>query len=494
MDAQDFAFLVRQAVAVILIKRTTTVFSGINSQRKRTVRSFAGVLNHRLHGKNGPRPNIEGHFIQAGTQLDFLAVFMPCAAPKVVPTAGRKADVFGIHHFAGHRSDKQISAKQKITVVTIEFSCLRIFEKNRAHQGDTRPRGFFDGRIEVRHQTIAQLNIFLANGFVLGSVNPGFLIRGVLGSVIAIDGIERAEFEPARQQIGRRGAGEPADVVTDQRHSGDSHAQKHWCAHLQVIPSAAVVSGPGGSIALGAGKGRASENEGALPGLEFPQALVGGASVFHAVNVVCGAMVNAGAIIKAVDGVERHGLVRAEKDGGLIHVVPEAGDAHGDKILVKAAPPIAYTGQSKIREDAVAGPYFADENRAIGIFHKDVVLDAGVVRPVATVWVFLDVQVGDDNGVKTLSAKIGDHLFERGEVLAIDSEGRITPLVINIEVDDVSGNFLFTKSPDNLADAGLRIIAVAALLLAKRPQWRQGCVPGQGGVLFDDFFWLRAGD
>ena len=184
---------------------------------------------------------------------------------------------------------------------------------------------------------------------------------------------------------------------------------------------------------------------------------------------MCGAMVDGSAVIKAVDGVERHGLVRAEKDRRLIHVVPESGDAHGDKILVKAAPPIARAGQSEIREDTVAGPYFADENGPIGVFHEDVVPHAGIVRRVAMVWVFLDVQVGDDNGVKTLSAKIGDHLFERGEVLAIDGEGRIVLLVIDVEVDDVSGNFLFTKSLDNLADAGLGIIAVAALLVAERP-------------------------
>src|SRR5437762_14164263 len=99
------------------------------------------------------------------------------------------------------------------------------------------------------------------------AVNPGFRIRGALGGVIAVDRIERADFEPARQQIGRRRAGEAADVVTDQGHSGDSHAHEHWRAHRQVVPSAAVVAGPGGGIALGAGIGRASENEGALPGL-----------------------------------------------------------------------------------------------------------------------------------------------------------------------------------------------------------------------------------
>src|SRR6266702_4442864 len=141
---------------------------------------------------------------------------------------------------------------------------------------------------------------------------------------------------------------------------------------------------------------------------------------------MCGAMVNGSAVIKAVDGVERHGLVRAEKDRRLIHVVPESGDAHGDKILVKAAPPIARAGQSEIREDTVAGPYFADENGPIGVFHEDVVPNAGIVR-------------------------------------------RVAMLVIDVEVDDVSGNFLFTKSLDNLADAGLGIIAVAALLVAERP-------------------------
>src|SRR2546429_599026 len=97
---------------------------------------------------------------------------------------------------------------------------------------------------------------------------------------------------------------------------------------------------------------------------------------------MCGTMVNGSAVIKAVDAVERHGLVRAEKDRRLIHVVPESGDAHGDKILVKAAPPIARAGQSEIREDTVAGPYFADENGPIGVFHEDVVPHAGIVRRV----------------------------------------------------------------------------------------------------------------
>src|SRR2546430_14541437 len=81
-----------------------------------------------------PRSNIEGHFRQAGTQLDSLARFMPRAAPKVVPTAGRKRNVFRIQHFCSHRSDKQISAKKKIAIVTIEFSCLRVLEKKRSEE------------------------------------------------------------------------------------------------------------------------------------------------------------------------------------------------------------------------------------------------------------------------------------------------------------------------------------------------------------------------
>src|SRR5690242_10362825 len=137
-----------------------------------------------------------------------------------------------------------------------------------------------------------------------------------------------------------------------------------------MVPGAAVVAGPGGGIALCAGIGRARKNEGALSGLQLQQAFVSGAGIFHAIYIVSGAMVDGGAVIKAVDGVERHGLVRAKEDGGFIHVIPEAGGAHGDKIFVEAAPPRARACESEIGENAITGPNGADKNRAVGILDE----------------------------------------------------------------------------------------------------------------------------
>ncbi len=105
--------------------------------------------------------------------------------------------------------------------------------------------------------------------------------------------------------------------------------------------------------------------------------------------------------------------------------------------------------------------------------------------------IFLDVQVGDENRVKTLSAKIGDHLFESGEVLAVDGERGVALLIVDVEIDDVGRDFLVAKGFDNLTRAGLGVIAVAALLITKGPERRQRRTPGQGRVFFDDSFRLR---
>ena len=261
-----------------------------------------------------------------------------------------------------------------------------------------------------------------------------------------------------------------------------------------MIPGAAVVARPGGGITLRPGEGRARKHEGALASLQFQQALVGGAGVFHAENVMSRTMIHGGAVIQAMYGVEGHGFVGAGKDGRLIHVVPEAGGAHGNEILVQTSPPIAHASQSEIGEDAVTRPYFACVNRAVGVLHEHIVLDAGIVGRIPVVRIFLDVQVSDENGVKTLGAKIGNHLFESREVLAVDGERGVALLIVNVEINGVSGDFLVPKRFDNLAGARFRIIAVAALLIAKGPKRRQGRAPSKGRVLFHDFFWLGSGD
>ena len=275
------------------------------------------------------------------------------------------------------------------------------------------------------------------------------------------------------QRVSRSEGGELANPPMSSPASaiaGEAEIQEHRRAHRNVIPGGAVVAGPGGGVALRAGISGACEDERALVALEFAQAFVGGADVFHAENVVDGAMVGRGAVIQAVDGVERHGLVGALEDGRLVHVIPKAGDAHRDEIFVEAAPPIAHAGKREIGEDAVAGPDRADENGAVGILDEDVLLDSGIVRNVAVARVFLDVEVGDGDGVETLGAEVGDHLLEVREIFAIDGKRRIALLVVDVEIDHVGRNFLFAKEAHDFTGARFGVVAVAALLVTEAPE------------------------
>ena len=108
--------------------------------------------------------------------------------------------------------------------------------------------------------------------------------------------------------------------------------------------------------------------------------------------------------------------------------------------------------------------------------------------------VFLDVQVGDQDRVKALGAQIRNHFLEGGKVLAIDGEGGIALLIVNVQVDDISRDFLVAKGFHNFAGARLGIIAIAALLVTERPEWGQRRSAGQGRVLLDDLFRFGTGD
>ncbi len=137
--------------------------------------------------------------------------------PEVVPLARRQEDFFGIHHFRGHRRDKKVSSEQEIPVVSVKLRCLRIFEKHGSHKRQACACRFLDSSIQIRHQLIAQLDVFTANRFVFRAVHPRFLVRGAFCGVVTVNRIQRSDLKPARQQISRRGASKAADVITNER-------------------------------------------------------------------------------------------------------------------------------------------------------------------------------------------------------------------------------------------------------------------------------------
>src|SRR5262249_37735515 len=143
---------------------------------------------------------------------------------------------------------------------------------------------------------------------------------------------------------------------------------------------------------------------------------IGGAGILHVKDVVNGAMVERRAVVKTMDDIEGHGLFGVAEDGGLVHVVPKAGNVHGDKILVERTPPIADTGEREIGKDTVAGPDRADIKGTVRILNESIVLDVGIVRGVAVVGIALDVKVRDSDEVKVLVAEIGYQFFKVEEV------------------------------------------------------------------------------
>src|ERR1700722_3219459 len=172
--------------------------------------------------------------------------------PEVVPIAGRQMNVLGVNLFRNNRSDEEIAAEEELVVLAVELLGSGIFEKNWLHQRNAGARGFFQRRINIRKQLVAQLDVAFADRFLLWAARPRLVIGGALRCMIAIYRIENAQLVPARQEVRRWRASETADIRANHRVTGKSEAHDLGNAHSDVIPGGAVVAGPGGGIAFGA--------------------------------------------------------------------------------------------------------------------------------------------------------------------------------------------------------------------------------------------------
>ena len=265
-------------------------------------------------------------------------------------------------------------------------------------------------RVNVRQQAVASFDVAAANRFVLRAVDPDFLHQRALGGVVAEERIESSDLNPAGEQVGWRRAVESADVGAHERNSAEAEIEQLLRGQAKMVPGGGIVSGPGEAVALSAGEGRAGKDEGTLVGAQLEQAVVGGAGILQSDDVVnLGVSRGAGGetgLLDAMNIVERHGLARSVKDRGLVHVIPESGDAVFNEVLVEAAPPVARLGAGEVRKDRRARPHDADELAAVGFLHEVVARLAGVVRRVALVGDVSDVQIGNQDEVEVLLAQI----------------------------------------------------------------------------------------
>jgi hypothetical protein len=76
------------------------------------------------------------------------------------------------------------------------------------------------------------------------------------------------------------------------------------------------------------------------------------------------------------------------------------------------------------------------------------------------------VQVGDQHGMKPLRGQVADHFFESRELGAVDGEGAVLVLIIDVQVDGIGGNFFVAESFSDFVHACFRFVTVTRLLKA----------------------------
>ncbi len=79
--------------------------------------------------------------------------------------------------------------------------------------------------------------------------------------------------------------------------------------------------------------------------------------------------------------------------------------------------------------------------------------DAGVVRSVGSAGKPGDVQIGDGDDVEVIAFEVGQHLIKMGELLGVDGERTMLLLEIDIEVQDIGGDFVGAQTRGDFAHA-----------------------------------------
>src|SRR5438045_3858511 len=174
---------------------------------------------------------------------------------------------------------------------------------------------------------------------------PRLLTASSFCRVIAVDRLKCGELDPFRKQLRLRSASEAANVRATHPEPAQPEIQQHRSCKPEMIPRAAIVSGPCGGIALSARVSSACEYKRAQIWCELQQAFISRARILHTVHVVnlqmSGCAFCEACFVNAVPGLRRHCLRRRQETRGLIHIVPETRHPIGHELAIELAPPVA---------------------------------------------------------------------------------------------------------------------------------------------------------
>ena len=159
------------------------------------------VLHRRAQGQDGPGAHKQRNGVDGRGDGDGLAALHALVGPVVVPVGAR-----GQVDFAAGRSllrNRRYQERRPEHVFVAQIGDLGVIgeiQRQRAHERRPGLPGFVAERVDIRHQFVAQAQIFLQDRLGLLAVGPHFVVRAA--AVGAHDGQERRVLEPARVELG----------------------------------------------------------------------------------------------------------------------------------------------------------------------------------------------------------------------------------------------------------------------------------------------------
>ena len=258
----------------------------------------------------------------------------PGAGMPVVPVSLGQVHLPGGLAGLQHGGHEQVPSEEVLVVEVAHQQVVLVVEHQRPLHRRTGLRGGEEGCVEIGHEPVAQPQRLADDRLDRLTPCPGVLVDVPDLGVVAAEGGQRAVLHPPQVELGVRVAGEAPDVGADERLTGDAQARAHRDADPQVVPAGLVVAHPVGGISLDPGESRAGQYERPPVGHGREQPL--GRPHRHQQGVLVVV-----ALVGVASLVEAHGRWVDVAGGGLVHVVPDAGQAGLDVGGVELPPPRA---------------------------------------------------------------------------------------------------------------------------------------------------------
>ena len=168
----------------------------------------------------------------------------------------------------------------------------------------------------------------------------------------------------------------------------------------------------------------------------------------------------------------------------LVHIIPDAPDAHIQKFLMMICPPVSHFFPAKIREYRFARPYFIHINISLGVFCKIAFFNTFLIHEIAVL--FLCSRIDNRHRLETkLFHFVTKHAFFI-IIFFVPCKHFEIVHVVNIQMNDIARNLQFAIFLCNFHDILCGCVAPAGLMIAQCPKLWQRCSSSKVCIIFDD--------